>query len=202
MHTLGICREAHYSERSTPAHLGPRLESPQGSFIHRADGWSRLSAETSAGLTQDTDTSHCGHFFTTSRFRFLMWYLRAPDRNARRKRNRSASFLRPGMGSWSRMTPLCSIAQQPRGPDFRDRTGPRPHSSAGRVSEREPKSLRIYFKTRTSAYKQMRSIFWKHFIVVKSIFCFPIYLCETNLAAFSGSLSLEFFQTTVSQVSE
>ena len=48
----------------------------------------------------------------------------------------------------------------------------------------------------------MLSIFSKHFIVVKFIFYFPIYLCETNLAVFFGSLSLEFFQTTVFQVSE
>lgn len=67
MYVLGICKEAHYSERSTPPRLGPQLESPQGPFTHRADGWSWLSAETSAGLTQDTDTDtvqhDCGHFF-------------------------------------------------------------------------------------------------------------------------------------------
>ena len=68
MYVLGICKEAHYSERSTPPRLGPQLESPQGPFTHRADGWSWLSAETSAGLTQDTDTDtiqhDCGHFFS------------------------------------------------------------------------------------------------------------------------------------------
>ena len=67
MYVLGICKEAHYSERSTPPRLGPQLASPQGSFTPRADGWSWLSAETSAGLTQHTDTDtiqhDCGHFF-------------------------------------------------------------------------------------------------------------------------------------------
>ena len=67
MYVLGICKEADYSERSTPPCLGPQLASPQGSFTPRADGWSWLSAETSAGLTQGTDTDtiqhDCGHFF-------------------------------------------------------------------------------------------------------------------------------------------
>lgn len=78
-------------------------------------------------------------FFTTSRFRILIWYLRAPYMNACRKRNRSTSFLRPGMGNWSSMTPTMLHSQQPRSPDLRDRTGHRPHISVGRV----PKILRI-----------------------------------------------------------
>lgn len=147
MHTLGICREAHYSESSTPAHLGPRLESPQGPSLTGLMVDPSCAQRPQLGSLKTPTPLIVVIFFTMSRFRFLMWYLRAPDVNAWRKQNRSASFLRPGTGSWSRMTPLCSAAQQPRGPDPTAQRG-----ECRRVGG-------LDFKTRTSAYKQMLSIF-------------------------------------------
>lgn len=83
-------------------------------------------------------------FFTTSRFRFLIWYLRAPDMNAWRKRNRSTSFLRPGMGNWSGMTPTMLHSQASLEPRFKgqDRTQT-PHLSGKSAKDFEDYILKL-----------------------------------------------------------
>ena len=148
MYVLGICKEAHYSERSTPPHLGPQLESPQGSFTPRADGWSWLSADTSAGLTPDTDTDTIQHdrrhFFHNEQIQISYMVPQGSNMNAWRKRNRSTSFLRPGMGNWSSMTPTTLHSQASSEPRFKgqERTQT-PHLSGKSAKDFEDYVLKL-----------------------------------------------------------
>ena len=150
MHALGICREARHSESSTPAHLGPRLESPQGPSLTGLMVDPSCAQRPQLGSLKTPTPLTAVIFFTTSRFRFLMWCRRAPDVNAWRKGNRSASFLRPGTGSSYAPLPS-SLGAQLSG------TGRDPDPTARRGECRRVGGLD--FKTRTSAYKQTLSIF-------------------------------------------